>query len=264
MMRRPTLLLLIPTLLLLASCASKKGITSATITSPTERATMDSLLSSARPDASCLSAKIKLQLSASGQEGDLSVGGHLKMKRGKVVRLQLVALGIMEAGRLEFTPDYVLLMDRINKQYVKADYNQLDFLRDNGLSFASLEALFWGEPFAQDGDYTFNGDTATISLSSKKMDYEWKASTSDGSLYSTNITCKGDGIKWNYGAPKAFAGGLMPSAHDVALTIAGRSARMKISLKDLSTDDSWEELTQVSSKYKEVDANYLLRRLLSL
>lgn len=50
-----------------------------------------------------------------------------------------------EVGRLEFTPDYVLVIDRMHKEYLKGDYNQLDFLRDNGLNFYSLQALFWNQ-----------------------------------------------------------------------------------------------------------------------
>ena len=74
----------------------------------------------------------------------VSLSGSLHMRRDKVIRLQLFIpyLGT-EVGRLEFTPDYVMVVDRIHKQCVKGDYNQLAFLRSHGLSFYSLQALFW-------------------------------------------------------------------------------------------------------------------------
>ena len=71
-------------------------------------------------DASCISSKIKFTL-RNGRK-DLSVSGSLRMKKDEVVRIQLTAFGLMEVGRLEFTKDYVLLMDRMNKQYVKVRY----------------------------------------------------------------------------------------------------------------------------------------------
>ena len=37
-----------------------------------------------------------------------------------MIRIQLTPLGLMEAGRIEFTKDYVLVVDRINKEYIKA------------------------------------------------------------------------------------------------------------------------------------------------
>ena len=78
---------------------------------------------------------------------DITLTGNLKMKRDDVIRLQLMAFGFVEAGRLEFTKDYVLIMDRINKQYLKAPYVQIDFLRNSGLNFYTLQALFWNELF---------------------------------------------------------------------------------------------------------------------
>ena len=69
------------------------------------------------------------------------------MRKNEVIRVVLSPLGIMEVGRVEFTPDYVLVIDRLHKQYVKATYNDLSFLKNNGLNFYSLQALFWNELF---------------------------------------------------------------------------------------------------------------------
>ena len=92
-----------------------------------------------------ITSKIRFQVQIGNQ--DLSLTGNLKMKRDDVIRLQLMAFGFVEAARLEFTKDYVLLMDRINKQYLRASYEQVDFLRNSGLNFYSLQALFWNELF---------------------------------------------------------------------------------------------------------------------
>ena len=76
---------------------------------------------------------------------DISVPGALRMRKDKVIRLQLfIPLLGSEVGRLEFTPSYVLVVDRM-QAVCQADYNELDFLRDNGLSFYSLQALFWNQ-----------------------------------------------------------------------------------------------------------------------
>lgn len=79
-------------------------------------------------------------------EKKISVDGALRMRKDEVIRLQLYApiLGF-EIGRLEFTPDYVLIIDRYHKQYIKADYNQVDFLQKQGITFYSLQSLFWNQ-----------------------------------------------------------------------------------------------------------------------
>lgn len=78
---------------------------------------------------------------------DISVSGSLRMRKDDVIRIQLTAFGLMEVGRLEFTKDYVMIVDRIHKEYVKADYNKVDFLKRNGLNFYSMQALFWNMLF---------------------------------------------------------------------------------------------------------------------
>ena len=57
---------------------------------------------------------------------EISVPGILHMRKDEVIRLQLLIPIIRsEVGRIEFTKDYVLFIDRIHKQYVKAKYNDV-------------------------------------------------------------------------------------------------------------------------------------------
>lgn len=45
-----------------------------------------------------------------------------------------------EVGRIEFAKDYVLFVDRMHKEYVKAKYSDVGFLRDNGINFYSASS----------------------------------------------------------------------------------------------------------------------------
>ena len=130
------------------------------------------------------------------------------MKRDDVIRLQLMAFGFVEAGRIEMTKDYVLIMDRINKQYLKAPWMSVDFLRNSGMNFQTLQALFWNELFRPNqtalvktndkqiidsiGNYNLieSGDDMIISLEEGKMDYSWLASRKDAILRMANILYK--------------------------------------------------------------------------
>ena len=49
-------------------------------------------------------------------------------RRGYPLQL-LIPIIRSEVGRIEFTKDYVLFIDRIHKQYVKAKYNDVAFLK---------------------------------------------------------------------------------------------------------------------------------------
>ena len=135
--------------------------------------------------AKFVTSKVKFSVKVGTQK--LSLTGNLKMKRDDCIRLQLMAFGFVEAGRIELTPDYVLIMDRINKQYMKATYSSIDFLRNSGLNFYSMQALFWNELFVPGQtkvtdelllskmDVDMSGDDAILSLEDGKMQYRWLA-----------------------------------------------------------------------------------------
>lgn len=150
----------ISTLLLVASCGTNKMAvkdTKATLpaSSRTETTTKAMNVSSFAFVETVNDRKVKadnivadLTFSATMGSKDVSVPGSLHMRKDQMIRLQLfVPLIHTEVGRLEFTPDYVLVVDRLHKQYVKEDYNKLDFLRANGLDFYALQALFWNQLF---------------------------------------------------------------------------------------------------------------------
>ena len=78
---------------------------------------------------------------------DITVDGKICMRRDEVIRIQLSPMGLVEVGRLEFTRDSVLIMDRMHKQYLKSSYDQVSFLKNNGIDFYALQSLFWNQLF---------------------------------------------------------------------------------------------------------------------
>ena len=189
--------------LMLASCGSKKKAVEETtkpVISSTQTQFLDKVTNNAQ-QARFITSKVKFSVQVGEQ--DISLTGNLKMKRDSVIRLQLMAFGFVEAARLEFTKDYVLIMDRINKQYLMAPYMQIDFLRNSGLNFYTLQALFWNELFqpnhskltAEDmHKFTMNTDTgnddAIVSFETEKIDYSWLIQQSTGVINMTNILYK--------------------------------------------------------------------------
>ena len=188
--------------LLLSSCGifHKKAKEPAPLTAEQrEKANFIGQVQDNAQTAKFITSKVKFSVEVGPQK--LTLTGNLKMKRDDVIRLQLMAFGFVEAGRIELTRDYVLIMDRINKQYLKAPYIQVDFLRNSGLNFNSLQALFWNELFKPnqnnimkhtvDTTKTYStiesGDDMIISLEEGKMDYSWLASKSTALIRMANI-----------------------------------------------------------------------------
>ncbi len=278
--------------LLLASCGTSKS-TTGTSTSGTEssvssnagvqnldylRKVYDNEVYSQN-----ISSKIKFTLTAGSK--DVSVSGSLKMRKDEVIRIQLTPLGIMEAGRIEFTKDYVLIMDRINKQYIKADYSQVDFLQENGLDFYALQALFWNSLYVPGTqkitdsslkNFTVVSNDALknnlVSLKKGNMDYVWETDKTSGQIKAVNVTYNDNSGSTEFGCTydsfkslgtKNFPTDITLNLHSDAIK-GNNTLSMKIAISSMDTSDDWETYTDVSSKYKQVSVQDIMNKIMSM
>ena len=209
-----------------------------------------------------------------------SLTGNLKMKRNDVIRLQLMAFGFVEAGRIEFTKDYVLITDRINKQFLRVPYHHVDFLRNSGINFYTLQAMFWNELFlpgfdhvseAQYDSIKVQGDSENTILSYEKdkMTYSWLTESTTGRIKMANIiyTPRQGGntqLNWDYRSFAMLGRKAFPDDMSITLTTPDKEVKLGVRLNYLNTDSDWETRTQVSSKYSEVDVDEILRRFMAL
>ena len=266
--------------MMLVACGTQKKAVKETTTTPTTMKAQQFLqkVNDNAQYAKFITSKVKFSVEVGNQQ--LTLTGNLKMKRDDVIRLQLMAFGFVEAGRLEFTKDYVLIMDRINKQFIKANYNQLDFMRNSGLNFYSLQSLFWNELF-QPGkskvtDELLNnyqtdliGEDAIISMESDKLSYRWLADKEGALLKMANIMYE-DKIRgnyqlnWDYEDFKASGKKKFPFTHNILFNTPTKTVKMGMTLNYLGNDDEWETRTEISGKYREVTVDEILRRFMAL
>lgn len=89
-----------------------------------------------------LSSKVELTLPS--KKNTLTVGGTMKLKSGERVQLSLLMpLFRTEVARIEMTPDEVLLVDRMNKRYVRASRKELKNILPKNAQFSRLEKLLF-------------------------------------------------------------------------------------------------------------------------
>ena len=268
--------------LVLASCGSKKKVIEENkpVVVNTEQDKFLGKVSSNAQTTKFITSKVKFSVEVGAQ--NITLTGNLKMKRDDVICMQLMAFGFVEAARLEFTKDYVLVMDRINKQYLKAPYVHIDFLRNSGLNFSTLQALFWNELFlpnrntlsAEDMQkFTTNTDDSEdviISFEDGKIDYSWLAQQSNGLIKMANILYKdringNTQLNWDY---EHFAtlenGKSFPDNMNVILTTQSKEVKLGIKLNYIKHESEWETRTQVSNKYREVTIDEILKRFMAL
>ncbi len=285
----------------LASCGSKKKVVQPQVMSQSTREKVNFIenVQENAQTAKFITSKVKFSVEVGPQK--LTLTGNLKMKRDDVIRLQLMAFGFVEAGRIELTKDYVLIMDRINKQYLKAPYISVDFLRNSGLNFNTLQALFWNELFrpnqvsAKDdendkdkkdkkgkkeetlpvkedfSEYSIleSGDDMIISLEEGKMDYSWLASKNNAYIRMANILYKdkfnGNAqLNWDYDQFEALNKTVFPMRHGITLTTKDKEVKLGMTLNYIGAESEWETRTEVSNKYREVTVDEILRRFMAL
>lgn len=283
--------------LVFASCGTNKAIVkqSTTVkqtTAPTQSSVQKQKLQFVQKvsDQSLYQKNLVSDLSFTLNTGsrNISVPGILHMRRDEVIRIQLlIPLIRSEVGRIEFTKDYVLFIDRMHKQYVKASYNDVAFLKDNGINFYSLQALFWNQLFIPGQQRVgesqlsmFSVDLAAVqannvpvTLLDGKMAYKWLAESVSGliNMAEAKYTSANHGVstlKWNYGNFQNFGAKKFPVYHEVTIqtqaTKQQRTIKAVFELNGLSDNADWESFTTPSSRYQMVGVDEILEKLTKL
>ena len=159
-------------------------------------------------------------------------------------------------------------------------YQQLDFLRNSGLDFYALQALFRNELF-QPGktrmtdellkSYTtdLDADDAVISMENGKLSYRWLADKSSAQVKMANILYKDKfrgnyQLNWDYLDFKANGRKKFPMDHKVKFTTPDQEVKCDMILNYMGADEDWEPRTEVSGKYRQVTVDEILRRFMSL
>ena len=226
-----------------------------------------------------ITSKVKFSVEVGNRQ--MTLTGNLKMKRDDVIRLQLMAFGFVEAGRLEFTKDYVLIVDRINKQYLKVPYAQLDFFRHSGVDFNMLQSLFWNELF-QPGesrltdrnlkkfttDAGVNNDVI-ISYENDVLSYRWLAERETARIKMANVLyanyLRGNyQLNWDYEEFKANNRKMFPMKHKVQFNTPDKEVKFEMVLNYMGNDEDWEPRTTLSGKYRQMPIDEILRRFMTL
>ncbi|MBQ0021738.1 MAG: DUF4292 domain-containing protein [Prevotellaceae bacterium] len=196
------LFLLLPAAMLLVSChSSKKGVkdndkkttTTTIITNSNTNANTGTTVSKKddkKPQAveeKNFTAKVKVNITRGDK--NISTTGNLRMRRDDVIQLTLVdpLIGIAEVGRIELSPDNVLVIDRINKRYVQTTYDEFGVLKEKNINFETIQSFFWDEA-QKSGQLVYTIPSRVplkldLKLSDKNNASNWEGHTSVSGKY---------------------------------------------------------------------------------
>ena len=171
-MRRFVYLLLV--VVILAGCKSSKRLA----TSETKA-----------PVSVYLASKLQLTIPNKGG-GRMSVGGTMKMKTHERVQVSLLMPILRtEVARIEITPDEVLLVDRMNRRFVRATKEELKGMLPKNAEFSRLEKILMDASLPGGKTELTGKDIGIPSLEKAKVQlYEF--STKEFSMTPTELTAK--------------------------------------------------------------------------
>ncbi len=261
---------------LVVSCRSKKEMTGTPSEIPSEMLIQHTVETTNTNRQTAENITAKISLSASAGSKDVSVGGSLKMKRNDVIQISLVALGLMEVGRMELTKEYLMVVDRMGRKYVKTDYAEVPFLQQAGIDFYTFQSLFWDELFTF-GDkgatpsmdrfhVAANGKDVKLNNSDSRLaSLTFLVSTAECLVKETQVSAVGQEdsplLRWQYDGHGKVGEKAFPSKMKIRIN-AGKPMEVSVSLTNIKTDSNWETRTSLSKKYSEIPLDVILGRLL--
>ncbi|MBR4188082.1 MAG: DUF4292 domain-containing protein [Bacteroidaceae bacterium] len=269
--------------LLLASCGTKKHATSPDNTAGIEAGNASPLqhivqnVNANRQDETFATAKASLTLAAADKS--IALSGTLRMKRNDVIQISLTTFGILEVARIEVTPDYFMAVDKMGRQYVKAAYDDVSFLKTAGISFHTLQALFWDELFLLASGNTaptekqfkkeLEGEQARLTNADSRLAVlTFLVDASTGIIRQTTVAPHTKGaspyLTWDYAEHANLGNKSFPTKHLITVANGSKPIKATLSLSNLRNDSDWETRTNVSSSYKEITVDKLLSRITNL
>lgn len=222
-----------------------------------------------------VTSKMSLDLYLGGKS--LSVGGNCNLKRGEIIQLSLVAMGFMEVGRMEFTPRYMMLVNRMGREYVKVDYADVPYLQQAGVDFYTLQALFWGDVFVpgkegrwQREDFDTSqaeGEGMALTLrDTSPLQCRFVIDALTGLLRGTSVSVAGRSsmpwLEWAYRHYASVKQKSFPDEMRLSVVGAGKNLTVSFSLRNLKWNAKDVRPTpEPGGKYKRISPDLILKQL---
>lgn len=275
-LRIERLLTIILLALFVVSCSTTKNAKKADfIEGLSEKEYWENVLSNCGGmEREALTAKMSLALDVSGKT--TRVNGTMRIKKGEVIQLSIAPLLGIEVARAEISPYGVLVIDRMNKRYVRVSFTELQELANAQLDFHTLQALFLNEIFLPGKKELTSRDFKAFEMEqvgrevrldvrkTKGFAYSFLTEVPDALLKESSVGVKGMsyGLIWKYDNFRPFGQKPFPNFMKLSLQGAKKTTNASFSLSRLSTNSNWETRTKVSDRYEQVKLEDLIKQLL--
>ena len=275
-LRIERLLTIILLALFVVSCSTTKNAKKADfIEGLSEKEYWENILSNCGGmEREALTAKMSLALDVSGKT--TRVNGTMRIKKGEVIQLSITPLLGIEVARAEISPFGVLVIDRMNKRYVRVSFTELQELANAQLDFHTLQALFLNEIFLPGKKDLTSRDLSAFDIElvgrdvrldvrkTKRFAYTFLMQGTEALLKESLVGLKDANyaLSWKYENFRSLGQKQFPNTMILSFMGLKKPMNATFSLSRLTANSNWESYTKVSDKYEQVKLEDLIKRLL--
>ena len=275
-LRIERLLTIILLALFVVSCSTTKNAKKADfIEGLSEKEYWENVLSNCGGmEREALTAKMSLALDVSGKT--TRVNGTMRIKKGEVIQLSIAPLLGIGVARAGISPYGVLVIDRMNKRYVRVSFTELQELANAQLDFHTLQALFLNEIFLPGKKDLTSRDLSAFDIElvgrdvrldvrkTKRFAYTFLMQGTEALLKESLVGLRDANyaLSWKYENFRSLGQKQFPNTMTLSFMGLKKPMNATFSLSRLTANSNWESYTKVSDKYEQVKLEDLIKRLL--
>ncbi|MBQ0094294.1 MAG: DUF4292 domain-containing protein [Bacteroidetes bacterium] len=206
----------------------------------------------------------ELTASMSVSISGMKVNGQIRMRRDHSIQFSASLLGLMEVARIEFLPDQVIIVDRMNGRYCVCHYAFLPYRNELGLDFQVVQSIFWNRAFSPDATTTDrysrfviqNHDAESFIFKETQCGYVFTCDKS-GRLVRTDKAGVCSISYSDFG--KVSSDFSFPQTITLDIPASGFLKSISLKLSSVSTaKQKWPDRTQIPSRLKRVELEDIL------
>lgn len=224
------------------------------------------------PSRDNLTARARIELNV-GSSSPMSVNANMRVRRGEIIRFSVAPILGIEVARIDITPDKIMAVDRMNKRYVELGFAEISSLLNTELDFNILQSLILNEIFIPGKDKLSVADVSGFTLSpyadrarlqvkgTKRIGYSFFTSATDGRLEETVIALKDlpYSLHCRYADFTMLGNDVFPQSIEMMSEGTDKKYSLDMKLSRINTDSNWDSKTELSSKYRKMSVQELLK-----
>ena len=203
----------------------------------------------------------------------LSSKGTLRIVNNEAIQLSIQPLFGIEMFRLYVEPDHIIILDRMNKRYVKESFDDIKGKNPIGFNFYTLQSLFTNNLFVTDKSsvsvqdykkfkFAESEDNYLLTGRDKKseVDYNFYVNGNDQIILTElNMPTKGYSLQWTYDQFSLMKDLFFPYEMKIAASMQKRKLNTSLSLSSIILNDPLTLETSIPDSYTRVELKEVLK-----